>query len=33
MNPIIDEARCVGCSLCVKDCPNAHLYDDIFGDE
>ena len=23
---IIDEAKCVGCSLCVKDCPNAHLY-------
>ena len=27
MNPIvIDEAKCVGCSLCVKDCPGAHLY-------
>ena len=27
MNPIIiDEAKCVGCSMCVKDCPNAHLY-------
>ena len=27
MNPIvIDEAKCVGCSLCVKDCPVAHLY-------
>ncbi len=27
MNPIIiDEKMCVGCGLCVKDCPNAHLY-------
>lgn len=27
MNPvIIDEKKCVGCSLCVNDCPNAYLY-------
>ena len=27
MNPIIiDETKCVGCSLCVKDCPNSYLY-------
>lgn len=26
-NPIrIDEYKCVGCSLCVKDCPNGYLY-------
>lgn len=23
---IIDEEKCVGCSLCVKDCPNSYLY-------
>jgi len=27
MKPInIDEKKCVGCSLCVKDCPNSFLY-------
>ena len=27
MNPIIiDKAKCIGCSLCVNDCPNACLY-------
>ena len=27
MNPvIIDEKKCVGCALCVNDCPNFHLY-------
>ena len=27
MNPIIiNEAKCVGCGLCVNDCPNACLY-------
>lgn len=27
MNPImIDETKCIGCSLCVKDCPNSYLY-------
>ncbi len=27
MNPIIiDEKKCIGCGLCVHDCPNAHLY-------
>lgn len=27
MNPIIiDEGKCIGCGLCVKDCPNAYLY-------
>lgn len=27
MHPIIiDEEKCIGCSLCVKDCPNAVLY-------
>ena len=26
MNPImIDETKCVGCSLCVRDCPNSYL--------
>ena len=23
---IIDEAKCIGCSLCVRDCPNSFLY-------
>ena len=33
MNPIIiDETKCVGCSLCVKDCPNSYLYlDTVIG--
>lgn len=22
----VDKNKCVGCSLCVKDCPNGHLY-------
>ena len=27
MNPIIiDNDKCIGCGLCVNDCPNAHLY-------
>ena len=27
MNPIIiDYEKCIGCGLCVNDCPNAHLY-------
>ena len=27
MNPIIiDNEKCIGCGLCVNDCPNAHLY-------
>ncbi len=27
MNPIIiDEEKCIGCGLCVNDCPNVHLY-------
>ena len=27
MNPIIiDKAKCIGCSLCGSDCPNACLY-------
>ncbi len=23
---IINEDKCIGCGLCVKDCPNAHIY-------
>ena len=27
MNPIIiDNEKCIGCGLCVNDCPNVHLY-------
>ncbi len=27
MNPIIiDKIKCIGCGLCVNDCPNSHLY-------
>lgn len=27
MNPIvINEEKCIGCSLCVKDCPSSYLY-------
>ena len=27
MNPIIiDNDKCIGCGLCVNDCPNGHLY-------
>lgn len=27
MNPIrINEEKCIGCGLCVNDCPNAHLF-------
>ncbi|MBQ8668132.1 MAG: 4Fe-4S binding protein, partial [Lachnospiraceae bacterium] len=23
---IIDEEKCIGCSLCINDCPNSYLY-------
>lgn len=27
MNTIkINEEKCIGCSLCIKDCPNSYLY-------